>query len=177
MGKKGTMQSSYFSYLYVADLNEKSEIFNSFIANQCCLIPNNSILPSELKGSRAVLWQTFPEGQFPERTFFERTVPRSDISQFFLIIWIFIYSWYIKLAEAIEFQQKWIAGILNCLNLLEIASWKFPVNFKASLRNLVGSSFLEALQPVDSKTSTPVKMWLPQISIGDTFWSRLMQEL
>ena len=175
--KKVPCKSPIFHNKYVADLNEKSEISNSFIANQCCLIPNNSILPSELKGSRAVLWRTFPEGQFPERTFFERTVPRSDISQFFLIIWIFIYSWYIKLAEAIEFQQKWIAGILNCLNLLEIASWKFPVNFKASLRNLVGSSFLEALQPVDSKTSTPVKMWLLQISIRDTFWSRLMQEL
>ena len=28
---------------------KKSKIFNSFLANQCSLIPNNSILPSELK--------------------------------------------------------------------------------------------------------------------------------
>ena len=34
---------------YVTDSKEKSEIFNSFFTNQCCLIPNNSILPSELK--------------------------------------------------------------------------------------------------------------------------------
>ena len=34
---------------YVTDFKEKSEIFNSFFANQCSLIPNNSILPSELK--------------------------------------------------------------------------------------------------------------------------------
>ena len=30
-------------------MKEKSEIFNSFYANQCSLIPNNGILPSELK--------------------------------------------------------------------------------------------------------------------------------
>ena len=34
---------------YVTDFQEKSEIFNSFFANQCSLIPNNSTLPSELK--------------------------------------------------------------------------------------------------------------------------------
>ena len=34
---------------YVIDFKEKSEVFNSFFANQCSLIPNNSILPSELK--------------------------------------------------------------------------------------------------------------------------------
>ena len=34
---------------YVTDFKEKSEIFNSFFANLCPLIPNNSILPSELK--------------------------------------------------------------------------------------------------------------------------------
>ena len=34
---------------YVTDFKEKSEIFNSFFANQCSLIPNNSILPSELE--------------------------------------------------------------------------------------------------------------------------------
>ena len=34
---------------YVTDFKEKSEIFNSLIANQCSLIPNSSILPSELK--------------------------------------------------------------------------------------------------------------------------------
>ena len=34
---------------YVTDFKEKSEIFNSLFANQCSLIPNNSILPSELK--------------------------------------------------------------------------------------------------------------------------------
>ena len=34
---------------YVTDFKEKSEVFNSFSANQCSLIPNNSILPSELK--------------------------------------------------------------------------------------------------------------------------------
>ena len=34
---------------YVTDFKEKSETFNSFFANQCSLIPNNSILlPSEL---------------------------------------------------------------------------------------------------------------------------------
>ena len=35
--------------LYVTDFKEKSEIFNSFFAYQCSLMPNNSILPSELK--------------------------------------------------------------------------------------------------------------------------------
>ena len=34
---------------YVNDFKEKSEIFNSFSANQCSLIPDNSMLPSELK--------------------------------------------------------------------------------------------------------------------------------
>ena len=34
---------------YVTDVKEKSKIFNSFFVNQCSLIPNNSILPSELK--------------------------------------------------------------------------------------------------------------------------------
>ena len=34
---------------YITDFKEKSEIFNSFFANQCSRIPNNSILPSELK--------------------------------------------------------------------------------------------------------------------------------
>ena len=33
----------------VTDFKEKSEIFNSFFANQCSHIPNNSILSSELK--------------------------------------------------------------------------------------------------------------------------------
>ena len=34
---------------YVTDFKEKSEVVNSFFANQWFLIPNNSILPSELK--------------------------------------------------------------------------------------------------------------------------------
>ena len=34
---------------YVTDFKEMSEIFNSFFANQCSLISNNSILLSELK--------------------------------------------------------------------------------------------------------------------------------
>ena len=34
---------------YVTGFKEKSEIFNSFFTNQCSLIPNNSILRSELK--------------------------------------------------------------------------------------------------------------------------------
>ena len=34
---------------YLTDFKEITEIFNSFFANQCSLIPNNSILPSELK--------------------------------------------------------------------------------------------------------------------------------
>ena len=34
---------------YVTDFKEKSEIFNPLFANQCSLIPNSSILPSELK--------------------------------------------------------------------------------------------------------------------------------
>ena len=34
---------------YVTDFKEKSEIFNFFFANQCSLIPNKSILPSQLK--------------------------------------------------------------------------------------------------------------------------------
>ena len=34
---------------YVTYFKEKSEIFNSFFASQCSLIPNSSILPSELK--------------------------------------------------------------------------------------------------------------------------------
>ena len=39
----------YHNNKYVTDFKEKSEIFNSFLANQCSLIPNNSMLPSELK--------------------------------------------------------------------------------------------------------------------------------
>ena len=31
---------------YITDFKEKSEVFNSFFANQCSVIPNNSILPS-----------------------------------------------------------------------------------------------------------------------------------
>ena len=34
---------------YVTDFKEKSWIFDSFFANQFSLIPNNSLLPSELK--------------------------------------------------------------------------------------------------------------------------------
>ena len=67
-----------------------------------------------------------------------------------------------KVAEANEFQQNWIAGLLNCWNLLEISSWKFSINFKAPLRNLIRSSFVEALQSVDGKPATPVKRWLLQ---------------
>ena len=44
------MHNCYFhNNKYVTDFKEKSEIFNSFFANLCPLIPNNSILPSELK--------------------------------------------------------------------------------------------------------------------------------
>ena len=41
--------SIFHNNKYVTNFKEKSEIFNSFFANQCSLIPNNSILPSELK--------------------------------------------------------------------------------------------------------------------------------
>ena len=34
---------------YVTDFKENSEFFDSFFANQCSLIPSNSILPSVLK--------------------------------------------------------------------------------------------------------------------------------
>ena len=34
---------------YLTEFKEKGEIFNSFFANQCSFIPNNGILPSELK--------------------------------------------------------------------------------------------------------------------------------
>ena len=108
--------------------------------------------------------ESSPNGQFPERTFPRRivprvTYPRKDISpnHIFLFIWIFIYCWYIKVTEANECQQNWIAGLLNCLNPLEIPSWKFSVNFQAPLRNLIRSSFLEALQTVDNKPVTSVK--------------------
>ena len=33
---------------FIVDFQEKSEIFNSFFANQCSQIPNRSVLPSEL---------------------------------------------------------------------------------------------------------------------------------
>ena len=33
---------------YIADFKEKSEIFNTFFAEQCSLIPNKSVLPSQL---------------------------------------------------------------------------------------------------------------------------------
>ena len=39
----------YHNNKYVTDFKEKSEIFNYFFANQCSLIPSNSILPSEIK--------------------------------------------------------------------------------------------------------------------------------
>ena len=49
-------KKSYHEYLllfhdnkYVIDFKEKNEIFSSFFANKYSLIPNNSILPSELK--------------------------------------------------------------------------------------------------------------------------------
>ena len=106
----------------------------------------------------------FPEGEFSERTFPRRIVPRvtysrKDISpnHIFLFIWIFIYRWYIKVTEANECQQNWIAGLLNCLNPIEIPSWKLSVNFKAPLRNLIRSSFLEVLKTVEGKPVTPVK--------------------
>ena len=35
--------------MYVSLTLKKSEMFNSFFANHCSLIPNNSILPSKLK--------------------------------------------------------------------------------------------------------------------------------
>ena len=48
--EKSTLHSSYFhNNKYVTDFKERSEIFNSFLANQCSLIPNNSILLSKLK--------------------------------------------------------------------------------------------------------------------------------
>ena len=114
--KKEPCKAPIFHNKYIADLNEKSEISNSFIANQCCLIPNNSILPSELKGSRAVLWRTFPKGQFPERTFFERTVPRmtfrrSDISRIFFN--------YLNLYLQLVYKSSWSYWIptkMNCWN-------------------------------------------------------------
>ena len=33
---------------YIVDFKEKSEIFNTFFAEQCSLIPNKSVLPSQL---------------------------------------------------------------------------------------------------------------------------------
>ena len=33
---------------YIADFKEKSEIFNTFFAEHCSLIPNKSVLPSQL---------------------------------------------------------------------------------------------------------------------------------
>ena len=92
-----------------------------------------------------------PNGQFPGRTFPRRTVPRitflrTEISPSrhfpesqFLIIQIFICRWDIKVAEANEFQQNSIGGLLNCWTPLEITSWKFFVSFLAPLRNLVRS--------------------------------------
>ena len=49
----------------------------------------------------------FPDGQFPEGQFPERTFPRTDISpnHIFHLFKSFIYRWYIKVAEANEFQQ------------------------------------------------------------------------
>ena len=35
-------------YKYIIDIKEKSEIFNSFFAEQCSLIPNKSVLLSQL---------------------------------------------------------------------------------------------------------------------------------
>ena len=43
------MPPIFHSNNYVTDYKEKSEIFNAFLADQCSLMPNNSILPSELK--------------------------------------------------------------------------------------------------------------------------------
>ena len=90
-------------------------------------------------------------GQFPERTLTWIT---------FFIYSNLVYRWYIKVAEGNEFQQNWIAGLLNCWTPLEITSWKCSVNFKAPLRNSIRSSFLEALQTVDGKPATLVKRWL-----------------
>ena len=39
----------FHNNMYVTDFKEKSEIFNSFFADQSSLILNNSILQSELK--------------------------------------------------------------------------------------------------------------------------------
>ena len=39
----------FYNNKYVTDFKEKSETFNSFCADQCSLIPNKSLLPSELK--------------------------------------------------------------------------------------------------------------------------------
>ena len=39
----------FYNNKYLTDFKEITEIFNSFFANQCSLIANNSILPSELK--------------------------------------------------------------------------------------------------------------------------------
>ena len=83
-----------------------------------------------------------PNGQLTERTFPWRTVPRMTFPR------IIIYRWYMKVAEANEFQQNWIAELLNCWNPLEITSEKFSLNFKAPL---IRSSFLAALQTVDGK--------------------------
>ena len=50
MGKKvPCIPPIFHNNKYVTEFKENSEIFNSFFANQCSLVSNNSILPSELK--------------------------------------------------------------------------------------------------------------------------------
>ena len=48
-GKKVPCIPPIFHNKYVTEFKENREIFNSFFANQCSLVSNNSILPSELK--------------------------------------------------------------------------------------------------------------------------------
>ena len=48
-GKKSPCIPPLFhGYKFIVDFQEKSEIFNSFFANQCSPISNGSVLPSEL---------------------------------------------------------------------------------------------------------------------------------
>ena len=49
MGKKYHGYLLFFITTSMSQNLKKSEVFNSFFDNQCSLIPNSSILPSELK--------------------------------------------------------------------------------------------------------------------------------
>ena len=46
--EKSTIPPILHNNKYVTDFKEKSELFNSFFANQCSLIPNKSILTYEI---------------------------------------------------------------------------------------------------------------------------------